>query len=144
MGNKSIFISKKVIDETLSTPYPEVPTKRLLEPLRAMSLANKFPMNILEDINITNEAEVHRHEADLWQCLEGEVTFIYGGEMVDPWPKRNADGTLDEREWKAKEIKGGTEVVLKPGDWLWIPAGEPHQHFTKGKARLVIIKIPKV
>ena len=144
MENKSTYISKKVIDDTLATPYPEVPTKRLLEPLRAMSLANKFPLNILEDINISNEGEIHRHEADLWLCLEGEVTFIYGGEMVNPWAKKNADGTLDEREWKAKEIKGGTEVTMKPGDWLWIPAGEAHQHMTKGKARLAIIKIPKV
>jgi uncharacterized RmlC-like cupin family protein len=51
---------------------------------------------------------------------------------------------IDDREWKAKEIKGGTEVVMKPGDWLWIPAGEPHQHKTSTKARLVIIKVPKV
>jgi len=64
--------------------------------------------------------------------------------MVDPWVKQNADGTLDEREIKAKEITGGTEVKLKPGDWLYIPAGEAHTHKTEGIARLVIIKIPKV
>ena len=33
-------------------------------------------------------------------------------------------------------------MILKQGDWLWIPAGEPHQHSATGTARLVIIKIP--
>ena len=142
--NKCVYIKKSVIDETLNTSYSESPVKKLLEPLRALSLEGKVPLNILEDVNINNEAEIHKHEADLWLCLDGEVTFIYGGEMVDPWVKKNADGSTDDREWKAKEIKGGTEVILKPGDWLWIPAGEPHQHKTTGKARLAIIKIPKV
>ncbi|MBP9701571.1 MAG: hypothetical protein KBD47_01155 [Candidatus Pacebacteria bacterium] len=143
-SNKCVYIKKSVIDETLNTSYSESPVKKLLEPLRALSLEGKVPLNILEDVNISNEAEIHRHEADLWLCLDGEVTFIYGGEMVDPWVKKNADGSTDDREWKAKEIKGGTEVVLKQGDWLWIPAGEPHQHKTTGKARLAIIKVPKV
>lgn len=142
--SKCAFISKDLIDSTLSSPSADTPTKKLLEPLKAFSALNKVPMNILEDVNISNEAEIHKHEADLWFCLEGEVTFIYGGEMVDPWVKKNADGSIDDREWKAKEIKGGTEVVMKPGDWLWIPAGEPHQHKTSTKARLVIIKVPKV
>lgn len=143
-SNKCVYIKKSVIDETLNTSYSESPVKKLLEPLRALSLEGKVPLNILEDVNVNNEAEIHKHEADLWLCLDGEVTFIYGGEMVDPWVKKNADGSTDDREWKAKEIKGGTEVVLKPGDWLWIPAGEPHQHKTTGKARLAIIKVPKV
>ncbi len=142
--NTCVLIRKETIDETTNTPYSESPVKKLLEPLRALSLSGKVPLNILEDVNINNEAEIHKHEADLWLCLDGEVTFIYGGEMVDPWVKKNADGSTDDREWKAKEIKGGTEVILKPGDWLWIPAGEPHQHKTTGKARLAIIKIPKI
>ncbi len=143
-SNKSVLIKKEIIDQTLAQPYADVPTKKLIEPLKALALQNKVPLNILEDVNVNNEAEIHKHEADLWLCLDGEVTFVYGGEMVDPWVKKNADGSTDDREWKAKEIKGGTEVVLKPGDWLWIPAGEPHQHKTTGRARLAIIKVPKV
>ncbi|MFA6429357.1 MAG: cupin domain-containing protein [Patescibacteria group bacterium] len=135
-----VFVQKTLVDETLAVPSTQ--GKRLLEPLKALASANKMPMNILEDCEVSNEAEVHTHEADLWHCLEGEVTFVYGGEMVDPWNKKLADGTEDPREVKAKEIRGGTEVVMHPGDWLWIPAGQPHQHRCTGTARLAIIKIP--
>ena len=138
-----IVVRKEEIDKTLANPG--APGKHLLEPLKSFAAANKLPFNILEDKEVSNEAEVHREEGDLWHCLEGEVEFIYGGELVEPRPKKNPDGSIDKREWKAKEIRSGTKVILKPGDWLWIPAGEPHQHNKpEGHARLVIIKIPAV
>lgn len=138
--SKCLVIRKGEIDKTLASV--PTPGKKLLEPLKSLAAVNKLPMNILEDKEVSNEAEVHKHEADLWLCLEGEVTFIYGGELVNPLAKKNPDGTQDVREWKAKEIKSGTEVVLHPGDWLWIPTGEPHQHKCVDIARLAIIKIP--
>ena len=133
-------VCKSEIETTLATPAAV--GKRLLEPLKSRALAGKLPLNILEDREVSNEAEVHRHEGDLWQCLEGEVTFVYGGEMVAPWVKKLPDGGTDDREIKANEIRGGTEVMLAPGDWLWIPAGQPHSHRTDKTARLAIIKIP--
>lgn len=142
MELKCVLVKKEEIDKTLMSEPKD--GKKLLEPLKSFAAANSLPFNILEDKNVVNEAEVHRHEADLWHCLEGEVIFIYGGEMVEPWPKKNPDGTVDEREWKAKEIRNGMEAVLRPGDWLYVPAGEPHQHKCQGTARLVIIKIPKI
>ena len=118
--------------------------KRLLEPLKSIAAANALPFNILEDKNVSNDAEVHMHEGDLWCCLAGRVTFVCGGKMVSPWFWEKADGTKNKNEIKAKKIKGGKTMVLSPGDWLWIPAGVSHSHRTKGTARLVIIKIPKV
>lgn len=138
----NFFIPKNIIDETLANS--PTPGKKLLEPLKSFGKESGLPINILEDMDIVNEAEVHAHEADLWGCLEGEVTFIYGGELLNPRTKKNPDGSFDERELRAKETKGGTTVILRPGDWLYIPAGEPHQHSAKGVARLYIIKIPKV
>lgn len=136
------FIPKEEVEKALkNTP---VVGKHHLEPFKAFSVANKLPINILEDSAVSNDAELHCHESDLWYCLEGEVEFIYGGEMAAPWPNKNADGSANELEWKAKEIKDGRSVVLKSGDWLWIPAGQPHQHKCVGTARLAIIKIPKV
>ena len=141
---KCVLVRKEVFDETLAT----APTKgkHLLEPLKSIASENKLPlMGILEDTEVTNEAEIHHHEGDLWLCLEGEVEFIYGGELIEPWFKKLPDGSEDRREVKAKEIKNGTREILKPGDWLWIPAGRPHVHNKlDGYARLVIIKIPKV
>ncbi len=141
--DKCILIRKEKIDETLAS----VPTqgKRSLEPLKSLSAAAKIPFNIMEDSEVLNNfAETHQHENDLWLCLEGEASFTYGGEMVNPSYNRNADGIEDRRESKAKEIRGGETAVLKPGDWLWIPAGQPHQHQCATTTRLVIIKIPLV
>jgi mannose-6-phosphate isomerase-like protein (cupin superfamily) len=111
----------------------------------ALAKAGAMPLNILEDHQITdNEAEIHTEEADLWLCLEGEVEFICGGEMDAPWFKKRADGSEDKTQVKAKTISNGTNVHLATGDWLWIPAGLPHQHNTGGTARLAIIKVPRV
>lgn len=137
---KSVFVQKKLIDDTLASRNPDA-GKRLLEPLRTFAAENKLPVNILEDKDVLqNEAEVHRYEGDLWHCVEGEITFVCGGEMVEPWAKKLADSGIDDREIKAKEIVNGSEIIMRPGDWLWIPAGEPHTH--RGTGRLFIIKIP--
>ncbi len=140
--NPSTFISKQQIDETLAVA--PTPGKKLLEPFKSFAKERNLPFNILEDKEITNDPEIHMHEADLWYCLEGEVTFVYGGQMVEPSFRKKADGTENANEICAKSISGGTEVVMHPGDWLWIPAGEPHQHISSGLARLMIIKIPKI
>jgi mannose-6-phosphate isomerase-like protein (cupin superfamily) len=96
-----------------------------------------LPFKVQDDIQIMNKPEVHKKSGDLWFCMEGEPTFIIGGELENPWLK---DG--DENELRAETIKGGDEIVLRPGDWLWAPPGCPHQHGCKTKAKLMIIKIP--
>ena len=133
-----VLFRKGELDKILTAP-PKQGKKMLF------GVSQKFPLGILEDHEILdNEAEIHKKEGDLWLCLEGEATFIYGGELIESRAKKNADGTTDENELKAKEIRGGAEAVLYPGDWLWIPAGEPHQHRCSGTVRLAIIKIPFV
>ncbi len=117
--------------------------KRELEPLKSFSRQTHIPLNILEDTNVTSEFEVHTHMGDLWHCIEGEVIFTLGGQMVNPKPKVGKDGTLDEREIRAVSVEGGTERVLKTGDWLWIPPGIPHAHRTLFTARLYVVKIPR-
>lgn len=137
----AVYVSRDQLNETLATA--PAPGKKLLEPFKTFAAANGLPFNILEDSQmLENDAEVHQHEADLWLCLEGEVTFVCDGEMIEPWFKKLPDGKEDQREIKAKSIRGGTKYILKVGDWFWIPAGVPHQHTCSGTARLVIIKIP--
>lgn len=128
------LILKQEIEVSLSA----VPMqgKRLI-PLMAFGAGGACPIKILEDSRVSdNAAEVHETEEDIWFCLEGSPTFTYGGKLVDP-------EKVKEHEWRAKAIRGGATVTLKPGDWLWIPAGEPHQHnCPDGAARMVIIKVP--
>lgn len=115
-----------------------------LEPLAALAQQTGFPMKILEDTQIFNDAEVHLTEGDLWFCIEGIARLIYGGELFNAQCRKQADGSDNPQELFAAEIKNGTEIELHPGDWLWVPAGQPHQHGSTGTARLGIIKIPKV
>jgi mannose-6-phosphate isomerase-like protein (cupin superfamily) len=118
--------------------------KRNLEPLKSFAAEHKLPFNLLEDAEVLdNKAEVHMEEGDLWLGLEGETTFIVGGELVEPIFSKRADGSENKNEIRAAQIKGGEKVILRPGDWIWIPPGEPHQHFCEKVSRLAIIKIPK-
>lgn len=137
---KTIYVPKEDIGATLDKP--PVKGKNLLEPFRTFALENKLPFSILEDTAVSNDAEVHAREGDLWFGLEGEATFLCGGELVEPKYRLNADGTENKDEAYSPKIKDGVEFIVRAGDWLWIPAGEPHQHSAKQTARLVIIKIP--
>lgn len=133
-----VLITKKNIDEVLAQKPSS--GKHHLEPIKSLFLSGKLPFGIMEDHEVgETEAEVHKLEGDLWHSLEGEAEFIYGGELVDPWVREGSNGN----ELGGKDIKNGTKVILKPGDWLWIPAGQPHSHKASGTARLVIIKIPE-
>lgn len=137
-----IHFPKSLLDETTGRPVQQ--GVRLLEPLKAASAAGKVPFNILEESQMSGEPEVHRKHADLWGCLEGEAAFLCGGELVHAAVRLNADGTQNEDEIKGEGIVGADELVLKAGDWLWIPAGMPHQHRANDFVRLIIIKIPTV
>ncbi len=140
--NNSTYISKEAIDAMLGGA--PVQGKRSLEPLKSFSKENNLPINLLENAEVLdNKAEIHLEEGDLWLGLEGETIFIVGGELIEPYFSKSKDGVENKNEIRATEIKDGEKVTLKPGDWLWIPPGEPHRHFCAGVSRLAIIKVPK-
>lgn len=64
--------------------------------------------------------ELHQSFADMFTILDGHVTLVTGGEVVDP--KTTAPGEI-----RGASVKGGTRQELKPGDMVHIPAGTPHQ-----------------
>lgn len=132
---KSFLLKKTEVDKFLSVA-PVIGKRMLFK-------TDSAPLGILEDHMVSNDAEVHKNEGDLWYCLEGEVLFICGGELIEPRFGTNKDGSENQNELKAKGISGGSEMALKAGDWLWIAPGEPHQHKCDKTARLAIIKVPK-
>ena len=138
---KVIYIPKTQIDKAL-TILP-LRGKRNLEPFISLAKETGLPLQLLEDTDVVNDAEIHKKADDLWLCLSGEVAFICGGEMQDLWLSKRRDSSENPDEIKGKSISGGTAYVLRPGDWLWIPAGVPHQHSAAKTARLAIIKIPR-
>jgi mannose-6-phosphate isomerase-like protein (cupin superfamily) len=143
---KEVFIAAETVTPSLAPLQSFGPGKQNPDPLKTATKISGVPASILIDKDVMqgdNEAEVHRHEADLWICIEGEIRFRIGGTLVDGCAKKNADGTFNDKELKAKTIRGGTEYTLRANDILYIPEGLPHMHWTgNGSARLWIIKIP--
>ena len=135
------FILKKTDIDAILAGVP-MQGKNMLEPLKTLGAEHNLSFNIIELTRHANKVEVHKYLNDLWFCFEGEVRFLCGGTMQEAHTRIRSDGSLDETEMRAKGLEGAQEVIVGPGDWLWIPAGEPHQHITQGTARLMIIKIP--
>jgi beta-galactosidase beta subunit len=82
------------------------------------------------------EVELHEHWIDYMAIQQGEAEFTSGGTatgMRDTAPGERRGGT----------ITGGTVVTLKPGDFLMVPAGEPHLTMIKSGSvfRAIVFKV---
>jgi mannose-6-phosphate isomerase-like protein (cupin superfamily) len=77
----------------------------------------------------SGQAEIHDAVADILVITEGQITFVYGGTIVEG--KTTAPG-----ETRGSGITGGTEVTLGPGDIMHIPAKIPHQFKLSPGAKL--------
>lgn len=82
------------------------------------------------------EVEVHEHWIDYMVIQQGEADFTYGGTLSgarDTAPGEKRGGT----------IAGGTVVTIKPGDFLVVPAGQPHVTMIKpgSNFRAIVFKI---
>jgi glc operon protein GlcG len=65
------------------------------------------------------QAEVHARDTDLIYVLDGSVTFVTGGTVVDP-------KVVGPDEIRGSRIEGGTHHALNKGDVIVVPAGTPH------------------
>ena len=65
------------------------------------------------------QAEVHTRDTDLIYVLEGSVTFVTGGTVLDP-------KVIGPDEIRGSRIDGGTTHALNKGDVIVVPAGTPH------------------
>lgn len=93
-----------------------------------------FPVRFVQNFHVEHRlAEVHLHEDDVFFCMYGSVRFVLGGRLVDAWTKNGLT-------FLAESIEGGEERVLYEGDWLHIPAGQAHQHFTPDICHLMVVK----
>ena len=97
-----------------------------------------FPVRIVQHCRVAKAiAEVHLDADDLWLCMEGEASFVCGGRLIEP-----IEQVPGELTFLAPSIVEGKVVNLKKGDWLLIPAGQPHQPVTSLSASLAIVKLP--
>lgn len=65
------------------------------------------------------QAEVHTRDTDIIYVIEGSVTFVTGGSVVDP-------KSTGPDEIRGTRIDGGTARALSKGDVMVVPAGVPH------------------
>jgi quercetin dioxygenase-like cupin family protein len=65
------------------------------------------------------QAEVHTRDTDIIYVLDGSVTFVTGGTVVDP-------KAVGQDEIRGSRIDGGTRHALNKGDVIVVPAGTPH------------------
>lgn len=135
-----IVFKKELIDETLQLGSEQ--GKRSLDPFSAFAKEAGANVALIELNQDASRAEVHRGSVDFFQCLEGEVEFVTGGTLVEPFLREYEDGTINELEVRAPSIVGGDVTKLVSGDMLWIPNGLPHSNRTDTHARLLVIKIP--
>jgi len=82
------------------------------------------------------EVEIHEHWIDYMVIQQGEADFTSGGTasgMHDTGPGEKRGGS----------ITGGTVVSLKRGDFVVVPAGQPHLTMIKGSGpfRAVLVKL---
>ncbi|HEY4499729.1 MAG TPA: cupin domain-containing protein [Candidatus Paceibacterota bacterium] len=136
---KSFLFTQSELQELLN--QKPVSGKHHLEPLKSLFLNKEIPFSVIEDFNVQEmKSEIHRQAGDFWICMEGEAEFTYGGELIKPQEIPGNDGN----EISGDGISGGTTILLKVGDTLWIPPGEPHMHRNKegSTVRLLIIKVP--
>ena len=65
------------------------------------------------------EVEVHRHWIDYMAIQHGEAIFTYGGTVSGARDTGNG-------EQRGGTITGGNTIALHPGDFVMVPAGQPH------------------
>ena len=65
------------------------------------------------------QVEVHDKETDVLYVVEGEATFVFGGQMVGGKVSRPG-------QWLGSDITGGQTHHIGKGDVFVIPAGVPH------------------
>jgi len=68
----------------------------------------------------SGQSEVHQNWNDNIFIQDGETNFVVGGAATDA--KEREPGKL-----RGSSISGGKTVVLHAGDYLFVPAGVPHQ-----------------
>jgi mannose-6-phosphate isomerase-like protein (cupin superfamily) len=78
------------------------------------------------------QAEVHQNWSDNIFIQEGETSFIVGGAATDA--KEREPG-----EFRGSAISGGKTIVMHRGDYLFVPAGVPHQMIVKPGQRATFL-----
>jgi hypothetical protein len=82
-------------------------------------------------------SSLHEKQAELIFVMEGKMTFVIGGTMVEP-KNTNADN------FAGTGIKGGVPRQMAKGDWVMVPQNTPHWiSATEGELILIALHMPR-
>ena len=101
-------------------------TKNLLTTPGTLMILNE------ETKKAAKEFEWHATRDHVFQVLEGETKYELGG------TPKGAHETKPG-EWLAPESEGAKTVMLKKGDYLFVPRMTPHKRTTDGSVSLLLI-----
>jgi mannose-6-phosphate isomerase-like protein (cupin superfamily) len=101
-------------------------TKNLLTSPGTLVILNE------ETKKAAKEFEWHATRDHVFQVLDGETKYELGG------TPKGAHETKPG-EWLAPESEGAKTVILKKGDYLFVPRMTPHKRTTDGSVSLLLI-----
>ncbi|WP_035354567.1 cupin domain-containing protein [Edaphobacter aggregans] len=101
-------------------------TKNLLTTPGTLMIINE------ETKKAAKEFEWHATRDHVFQVLEGETKYELGG--TPKGARQTKPG-----EWLAPESEGAKAVILKKGDYLFVPRMTPHKRTTDGSVSLLLI-----
>ncbi len=82
-------------------------------------------------------SSLHQMQAELIFVVEGKMTFVTGGTMIDP-KNTNADN------FSGTGVKGGVARQMAKGDWVMVPQNTPHWiSATDGELILIALHMPR-
>ena len=103
------------------------------------NLIRLAPYNVnMELRKMGQAASVHETEAELFYVIDGAGTLVTGGKLMEE-RRTNAENL------SGTGIEGGVTKRVSKGDWILVPAGEPHQFpaVEASSLRLMSLHLPK-
>jgi mannose-6-phosphate isomerase-like protein (cupin superfamily) len=97
------------------------------------------PYNVNMEHRIMNQAaSVHETEAELFYVIDGAGTLVTGGKLIE-------ERRTNPENLTGTGIEGGVSKRVAKGDWILVPAGQPHQYpaVEAGGLTLMALHLPK-
>ena len=96
-----------------------------------------YSVNMEHRVPVTQTANVHEKEAELFYVIDGGGTIITGGKLMEE-KRTNADNL------SGTGIEGGTSRKLGKGDFVLVPEGVPHWFSTiDGELTMMSLHLPR-
>jgi mannose-6-phosphate isomerase-like protein (cupin superfamily) len=120
-----VFTAAKMVSEVKSVSINHETKNLLTSPGTLMILTQ-------ETKKAAKEFEWHANRDHVFQILDGETKYELGG------TPKGAHQTKPG-EWLAPESDGAKTVILKKGDYLFVPRMTPHKRITEESVSLLLI-----